>query len=162
MQKDVVVVYFNALFRCLPRASEGCREHVIPEPGISRIKSRAANHLILSLCNCSRKCFTNSPDIRTPFPHGTTPQHHETKATVAQLVRTFPEIHETRRFTAGHMSLSHSRLIQSEPSHPVYLRSILVLLTSIPRPSKLSLLFRFPYQNSACICPHVRYKPLSS
>jgi hypothetical protein len=54
------------------------------------------------------------------------------KLIVAQLVQQFPVFYGTRRFItvftrARHGSLSWARCIQSTPSHPVFIRSILIL-----------------------------------
>jgi hypothetical protein len=54
------------------------------------------------------------------------------KLTVAHLVKKFPSVYGTRKFitvftTTRHWSLSWARCIQSTPSNPVSLRSILIL-----------------------------------
>jgi hypothetical protein len=63
---------------------------------------------------------------------------------------------------ARHRSLSWATWIQSTSSHPIYLRSILIL-SSHPRPGMAKWPFRLSNQNSACIShmSHAYYMPRS-
>jgi hypothetical protein len=58
------------------------------------------------------------------------------KLSIVQLLKNFPAFYGIRRFLtmltgALHWSLSCARLIQSTPSHPISLRSILILSTHL-------------------------------
>jgi len=79
------------------------------------------------------------------------------KLTVTQLVKIFPAFHGTHRFitvfiTTHHWSLPWAKCSQSTPSHPISVRSIIILSSHI-RLNLLSGLFpsRFPTKNSVCI-----------
>jgi hypothetical protein len=78
-----------------------------------------------STWSCVRACdITNKQDPRSRF--------FLEKLTVTQLVKKFSAFYGTRRFitvftTARHWSLSWARWTQSTPSHPIPLRSTLIL-----------------------------------
>jgi hypothetical protein len=66
------------------------------------------------------------------------------KPPIVQVLNNFPAFFGTRRFIAVftralHLSLSWARSIQSIPSHPISLRSILILSTHL-YPTSISLL----------------------
>jgi hypothetical protein len=86
-----------------------------------------------------------------------------------QLLKNFPAFYRTRRFItlfirALHSSLSWVRSVQSIPSHPVYLRSILILSThlSLGLPSGLLLLTFPPISYMHSSSPHSCYMPITS
>jgi hypothetical protein len=76
------------------------------------------------------------------------------KLTVTHLVKKYPAFYGTQKFItvftrARHWLQSWARCIQSTPSHPISLRSILILST--PRSYERTLPLSFPNQNIVCI-----------
>jgi hypothetical protein len=109
------------------------RTHVRLASLLSDTWSRAANHLTLSFCNCSLKCYVNPPRYSYGLLWDDAPTQrkevlHE-KPTVAQLVMRFPAVYWTTMFTIVHKRACHWSLIpyHINPSHFIYLRFILVL-----------------------------------
>ena len=91
------------------------------------------------------------------------------KLMVCEVLEIFPAFRGTRSFItmftrARHLSLSWATLMQSTPSHPFYLRSILI--HSFHRRLGLRIgLFRFLHHNPvgilcACHMPHPSHPPL--
>jgi hypothetical protein len=71
------------------------------------------------------------------------------KLPIVQLPKNFPAFYETRRFITVftrtlHWSLSWARSVQSIPSHPISLRSILILSTHLHLGLASGLLSGFP------------------
>jgi hypothetical protein len=86
-----------------------------------------------------------------------------------QLLKNFPAFYGTRRFItvftrALHWSLSWARSIQSVPSHPISLRSILILSTYLRLGLPNGLLPFGSHQYPICIppLPHSWYMPCPS
>jgi hypothetical protein len=94
------------------------------------------------LCECCPVCRKRACDRLIPRPNSPTDCVYLLlyfrrwalleKLPIVQPIKNFPAFYETRSFItmftrALHWSLSWTRLIQSIPSHPISLRSILIL-----------------------------------
>jgi hypothetical protein len=89
------------------------------------------------------------------------------KLSIVQLLKNFPACYGIRRFItvftrALHRSLFWARSIQSIPSHPIYLRSILILFTHLrlglpsglfPSGIPTNILYTFLFFPHSCYMP---------